>query len=59
MLKKCILILLTYMLCEFTYYISNDIVIMGIYFFGLAVLGLLYYKLMEAILDATNKRFKK
>lgn len=59
MIKKSILVLLAFMLCETTYYMSNEAIIFLVYFLGLSILGLGYYKIMEYIIDETSKRFKK
>jgi hypothetical protein len=59
MIKKGILILLAFMLCEFTFFISNETMIFLIYLVGLSILGLGYYKIMEYIINETSRRFKK
>ncbi len=59
MIKKGILILLAFMLCEFTFFISNITMISLIYLVGLSILGLGYYKIMEYIINETSRRFKK
>lgn len=57
--KRVILIILSYMLIETTFYSSNDFIIGAIYILGLITLTVLYYKLLETILNETSKRFGK
>lgn len=59
MIKKGILILLAFMLCEFTFFASNETIMFLIYVTGLSILGLGYYKIMEYIINETSRRFKK
>jgi len=57
--KRVILIILSYMLIETTFYSSNETVISAIYVLGLITLTILYYKLLELILNETSKRIGK
>lgn len=57
--KRVILIILSYMLIETTFYSSNETVISAIYILGLIALTILYYKLLELILNETSKRIRK
>lgn len=59
MIKKGLLILLAFMLCEFTFFVSNAAIMFLIYLIGLSILGLGYYKVMEYIINETSRRFKK
>lgn len=59
MIKKGLLILLAFMLCEFTFFVSNTAIMFLIYLVGLSILGLGYYKVMEYIINETSRRFKK
>lgn len=59
MIKRSILIILAFMLCEFTFYTRNESITVLIYFVGLSLLGLGYYKIMEYIINETSRRFKK
>lgn len=59
MIKRIFLIIYTILLCEITMYTVNTTLMILIYFLGLTVIGMGYYKGMEFILNETSKRFKK
>lgn len=59
---KLLFILLSYMLCEFTFYVSSDFVRFITYLLGLAVIGVGYYTIMRftvIILGGLFKNVKK
>ena len=53
---KFVFVLLAYLLCELTYFITmgNTIAIVMIYYLGISFLGVIYFKVMNSIM----RRFK-
>ena len=57
--QTIISLIIAYALVEITFYSVNEFFMMVIYFFGLAVLGVQYFKIVYNIIDKIKEAVRK